>query len=170
MQVRPAIAFVRPVALSLVAVAIVAACGGGGASTPSSRASGSPSRSAPASQPVLSAEPSATDIAFLDPTVTPAATPLIRVTGTNSKDSVRFRLVAGSYRVAWTISTTAARGCSQITVLRTPDGKVSDEVATKTLTAAGSEKGEDHVTIAVSATYYLSVVSTCKWALSILPE
>jgi len=106
----------------------------------------------------------------LDATISPAATAVARVTGTNSKDTARFRLIAGDYRVAWTITASAARGCNQIAVLRSPNGKVSDGVATRTLSLKGVEKGVDHVTMAARGTYYFSIASTCRWAISILPE
>lgn len=171
MQVRPALASLRPLPLVLVVAAVVAACGSGGAATPSSRASASPSRSgAVSSDGVASEEPTASAVAVVDPTVGPAASPMARLSGTGTKDTARFKLVAGSYRVVWTITATGDRGCAQISVLRTPDGSTAEQVATKSLAAAGVEKGEDHVTIPATGTHYVSIVSTCRWALTILPE
>jgi hypothetical protein len=169
-QVLPDFAPRRSLALAIGLIAVVAACGGGGVATPSIRASGSSSRPVASSLPQFSLEPSPSDVTVLTSTATPAPTPVARFSGSNAKDTARFRLTTGSYRVAWTVTATGARGCIQIAVLRSPDGKVSDEVATKTLSVAGSEKGQDHITVASSGTYYFSIASTCRWVISILPE
>ena len=170
MQVHPDFTRLRCLVLTIGVVAVVAGCGGGGGATPSIKASGSAVRPPGTSPTGFSPEPLPSEVVALDPSPTSAFAPVARLKGSNSRDTARFRLTAGTYRVAWTITATGVRGCNQIAVLRTPDGKVSSEVATKTTTVRGSQRGEDHITVVRSGTYYVSIASTCRWAISILPE
>jgi hypothetical protein len=153
----------------ILVAALVAACSGGSTATRSAGSSNaSHSPGAAASGAGTSAAPSSS-YSFEPATATPAPTAALKISGSGSKDSPRFRLTVGSYRVAWTVSSTSASGCIQIAAVRTSNGKVNDEVATVNLAAKATKKGQDPIGITTAGTYYVSIASTCHWSISILP-
>ncbi|HVA86912.1 MAG TPA: hypothetical protein VNF73_11435 [Candidatus Saccharimonadales bacterium] len=166
----------RPLVAGLVLVAtLVASCGGGSTATRSpgsSAARSSGPSGAPGSGLVAPSTVPSSANSFEPATATPstpAPTAAARLRGHGSQDTSRFRLTVGSYRVAWTISSSSSNGCIQIAALRTANGKVNKEVASASLPGMGSKKGVDSIGITTAGTYYLSVASTCRWAISILP-
>jgi hypothetical protein len=99
--------------------------------------------------------------------VQPTSKPLVSVKGSGFEDSRSFKLGAGTYVVHWKISSSNPAGCAAIGALRTPDGKVSVEVANTTLTGKGSQAGQQVATKMKAATYVITFATTCSWTAAI---
>jgi hypothetical protein len=97
----------------------------------------------------------------------PTSKPLVSVKGSGFEDSRSFKLGAGTYVVHWKISSSNSAGCAAIGALRTPDGKVSVEVANTTLAGKGSQAGQQVATKMKAATYVITFATTCSWTAAI---
>ena len=60
-----------------------------------------------------------------------------------------------------------ATGCTAIGALRTPDGKVSMEIANTTLTGKGSKAGQQVANNVKAATYVITFATTCSWTAAV---
>ena len=93
--------------------------------------------------------------------------PVVSVKGSGFKDSKTFKLAAGTYVVHWTLTSGVSTGCTAIGALRTPDGKISMEIANTTLTGKGSKAGQQLAKKVQAATYVITFATTCSWTAAI---
>ena len=129
-----------------------------GSVAPAASASGSPAASATAS-----------GAAGTGPSASPTK-PIASVKGTGYASSKSFKLKAGDYEVRWTLTSSSAAGCMAIGALRTPDGKVSVEVANSKVSGKGTLTGYEVVPNVKAGTYQVTFATTCAWAAQVFAQ